>query len=280
MIKRWSKCFVSISVLAVFCVGIIVTPILIHAKGLKIGPIKAIQDKIDQLKEKNTPPDIPLVPKGPSSGKSGVAYTFGTYAMDPDDDQVCYRFDWGDGNISDWTAFVHSGDWAEQVHIFSSTGTYSVKAQAKDSRNAPSGWSEPAQIQITMAKLAEDTKVLTKETVDQLTKQEDQTYYFDKQATEIENLKVEDIIVSTKDEGFLRKVTAINTTATEYIVETTTATLEESFEELKIEIKKTLTPEDINPEKAPRLKKGVHIRKAPKVLPRVPGAFYLELNWV
>jgi len=113
----------------------------------------------------------------------------------------------------------------------------------------------------TKIKLAENTKVLDDETTDHLTKTEDQTYYFSRDATQIDELKTGDIIVGTQGEGFLRKITAINTTADEYVVVTTTSTLEEAFEKLEIDFTKTLTESDINPQRSPQLKKGVRIQK-------------------
>jgi len=51
-------------------------------------------------------------------------------------------------------------------------------------------------------------------------------YYYTSQATEVATLKPGNIIISTKGEGFLKKVVSVNTTATGYAVITTTATLE------------------------------------------------------
>jgi len=54
MIKRHSGFPVLIGVLVVFCFGAIR-----YAKHLKIGPIQAVDDKNDQLHQKNTSPDTP-----------------------------------------------------------------------------------------------------------------------------------------------------------------------------------------------------------------------------
>ncbi|GAG87737.1 unnamed protein product [marine sediment metagenome] len=45
----------------------------------------------------NLPPDKPDKPSGESSGKPGVSYVYSSSAIDPDGDQIYYKFDWGDG---------------------------------------------------------------------------------------------------------------------------------------------------------------------------------------
>jgi hypothetical protein len=57
----------------------------------------------------NNAPNTPITPKGPSSGNVNITYSFSSFATDPDGDRVAIRFDWGDGNISDWSSFVASG---------------------------------------------------------------------------------------------------------------------------------------------------------------------------
>ena len=89
------------------------------------------------------------------------------------------------------------------------------------------------------------------------------TYYYTTSATEIDTLKPGSIIISTKGEGDLKKVVSVDTTATGYTVQTTTATLEDAFEKLDITFQKTLTPADISTQKAPRLREGVSIKKSP-----------------
>lgn len=108
--------------------------------------------------------------------------------------------------------------------------------------------------------LRSNTKVLSAGAVQQLIRQEGGIYYFSKQATEIGNLALGDMIISTQGEGFLRKITAINSTANEWIVTTTSSTLEEAFERINIiQTLKKLTPNDINTQKTPWLRKGVSL---------------------
>ena len=97
----------------------------------------------------NHNPDTPSVPNSPSNGYTQTSYTFSTSASDTDGDALEFRFDWGDDSTSDWGA-------ASQNHSWSSIGIFCVKAQARDSQGAVSGWSDCRSITI-----AEDTHVIT-----------------------------------------------------------------------------------------------------------------------
>ena len=88
----------------------------------------------------NFPPNTPSKPYGSASGKAGTAYSYTTYAADPNRDQVTYTFDWGDGT-TDETGYVASGTQAAVSHIWENGGTYQVKAMANDNKGANSGWS-------------------------------------------------------------------------------------------------------------------------------------------
>ena len=79
-------------------------------------------------------------------------------------------------------------------------------------------------------KIPETTKVLDAATMDYLIRQEGSTYYFSPQAQAVAALQPGDVIVSGVGEGFLRKVTAVNVTDQEIVVETTDATLEDAIE--------------------------------------------------
>jgi len=97
----------------------------------------------------NNPPSKPSTPSGPSLGVVDTTYTFSSFTTDPDDDSISMKFDWGDGSASSWSGLVASGDTISMGHSYSSTGIYSIKAQAKDKDGATSGWSDPFQITIS-----------------------------------------------------------------------------------------------------------------------------------
>jgi hypothetical protein len=61
---------------------------------------------------------------------------------DPDDDQVLYMFNWGDGTNSTWVGPYNSGVAGTAKHTYTNVGNFSVLAKAKDINGAESGWSE------------------------------------------------------------------------------------------------------------------------------------------
>jgi hypothetical protein len=98
----------------------------------------------------NNPPNAPSIPSGPNSGLAGTSNIYSTSAIDPDEDQVKYTFDWGDGTTSD-TDFVASGTSGSASHSWSNAGTYQIKANAMDSKGASSSWSNALSVTITAA---------------------------------------------------------------------------------------------------------------------------------
>lgn len=97
----------------------------------------------------NHPPNTPDTPSGPSNGYTDISYAYSTKATDSDGNKIQYRFDWGDGTpYSNWTGLVNSGDSVNVSHIWSSEGTYNVKAQARDEHGAESGWSNQLTVTI------------------------------------------------------------------------------------------------------------------------------------
>ncbi len=92
------------------------------------------------------PPVTPDRPTGTSSGEINVNYSYSVKTVDPDDDQLYYMWDWGDGTPFEWTGPYDSGETATATHIWTVKGTYSVKVRAKDATNSMSGWSDPLPI--------------------------------------------------------------------------------------------------------------------------------------
>ncbi|HEX7319931.1 MAG TPA: hypothetical protein VF399_06215 [bacterium] len=90
--------------------------------------------------KKNDPPDIPSTPSGLVGGDIGNYY-FTSSATDPDSDSVSIQFDWGDGEISNWSLFAGSGDSVIMQHSYIDTGIYPIRAKAKDINEAESDWS-------------------------------------------------------------------------------------------------------------------------------------------
>ena len=90
------------------------------------------------------PPNTPSTPSGPSNLIVNTEGYFTTSATDPDGDQVQYMFDWDAGGshlYSDWTGLMNSGTIGGMYNSWNTIGTYVVKARARDSNGAMSGWS-------------------------------------------------------------------------------------------------------------------------------------------
>jgi outer membrane protein assembly factor BamB len=95
------------------------------------------------------PPTIPTVPFGPSEGKINISYDFASSTNDPDEDKISIRFDWGNGDTSDWSLLKSSGDTITTSYTWITPGGYSVRAQAKDVYDMTSDWSEGFTVDIT-----------------------------------------------------------------------------------------------------------------------------------
>jgi len=96
-------------------------------------------------------PDRPEKPSGNISGTAGVEYTYTTCTTDPNDDQIYYKWDWGDGNLSDWIGPYNSGEEISMVHSWNK-GSYTISVKAMDVYGAESPWSEPLPISIPRTK--------------------------------------------------------------------------------------------------------------------------------
>jgi hypothetical protein len=105
-------------------------------------------DAVENLGGINMPPDNPEQPNGPTSGNTMVDYTFSTMTSDPEDEDVFYMWDWGDGTYSDWLGPYSSGDTVEVDNSWDEDGTYQIKVKAKDINNGESGYSDPLIINI------------------------------------------------------------------------------------------------------------------------------------
>ena len=110
--------------------------------------------------EKRNPPATPDKPSGTSSGQIGTSYTYRASATDPNNDQVRYTFDWGDGN-SITTDYVDSGLSASASHSWTDPGSYIVKVTAVDDGGMESGWSEELTVTITITTNATESELDT-----------------------------------------------------------------------------------------------------------------------
>ncbi len=77
---------------------------------------------------------------GPTTGSTGIEYQFTAITTDPNEDQLYYKWDWNDGNVSEWIGPYNSGQQVVAYHQWSNAGAYVVRAKAKDVYNFESDW--------------------------------------------------------------------------------------------------------------------------------------------
>ena len=97
--------------------------------------------------------NIPCKPLGPTTGRPGISYTYSTIATDPEDYQIYYKWDWGDGAYSDWIGPFDSGTKAEASYTWKEKGYYNIRVKAKNEYNAESDWSNPLSVSMPRGKL-------------------------------------------------------------------------------------------------------------------------------
>ena len=96
----------------------------------------------------NDPPTKPNI-TGPKDGKAGTSYTYNLTSTDPDGDDIDeYVINWGDGPDEIVAGPFTSGLPATASHTWTSQGTYTIKAKAKDINGAESDWSEPFTVRM------------------------------------------------------------------------------------------------------------------------------------
>jgi peroxiredoxin len=98
--------------------------------------------------KRNHAPLRPELPVGPDNCSRGAPVVFEAAAQDSDGDRVSFRFDWGDGSRSDWTAWSAPDCLFSQEHAWYDTGTFDVRVRTQDWPGAISDWSDPARITV------------------------------------------------------------------------------------------------------------------------------------
>jgi len=80
----------------------------------------------------NQPPNAPTI-TGQTSGKAGTSYQYQFTSVDPDGDDIAeYIVNWEDGPDETVTGPFTSGSPATASHTWTSQGTYTIRAKAKD----------------------------------------------------------------------------------------------------------------------------------------------------
>ncbi|MFH1101588.1 MAG: C25 family cysteine peptidase [Methanobacteriota archaeon] len=95
-------------------------------------------------------PMTPEPPSGPNEGDVNQAIVFQIPAVtDPEQQDVFYYVDWGDGLNTNWIGPYHSGEGPIEVrHHWTQPGYYEIKIKAKDIFDLESPYSEPFLLNI------------------------------------------------------------------------------------------------------------------------------------
>jgi len=96
------------------------------------------------------PPETPDTPEGPTEGKVKEEQTFSTSSTDPEGEQLYYKWNWGDGDYSEWLGPFNSGETCEASYIWIEQNQYNITVKTKDIHGEASDWSDP--LAITMPK--------------------------------------------------------------------------------------------------------------------------------
>jgi hypothetical protein len=99
-------------------------------------------------------PETPDKPDGTTNGKPNVEYVFTTSSTDPDNDQIFYKWSWGDGNFSSWLGPYNSSEVVSANHTWSTKGTYIIKVKARDVDGLESQWSDSLSISIPRTRVS------------------------------------------------------------------------------------------------------------------------------
>jgi outer membrane protein assembly factor BamB len=98
------------------------------------------------------PRKAPARPEKPV-GRNRVATTsvaaYSTFTTDPNQDSVLYVFDWGD-KTADTTGLLQPGDTASASHRWPDTGSYAIRARARNAKGYWSGWSDKLNVTVTV----------------------------------------------------------------------------------------------------------------------------------
>lgn len=96
-----------------------------QAEAFTAGQVTSI--KIDGI----AAPSIPTL-TGPDPGYVGEEHWFTPDSTDPNNDDVQFKFDWGDGEVTDWTDIFGK---YPRAHTYSDEGVYTIKVWVKDRDN-------------------------------------------------------------------------------------------------------------------------------------------------
>ena len=114
----------------------------------KTEPLKAGDNVTLDIILDGNPPSTPNNPFGLNIGIRTRNMTFITSSIDVDDDDLFYKFKWGDKTYSDWLGPYKSDKKILATHSWEIPGQYTINVITKDSNDIISEWSDESYISI------------------------------------------------------------------------------------------------------------------------------------
>ena len=93
---------------------------------------------------------IYYTPASPTGSTLGFINTEYEYVMDTNKEDSSWKFDWGDGNYSDWGEAGESGNLVSQSHSWSQPGVYNVRIKYRNRDMEESSWSPSLSVDIAV----------------------------------------------------------------------------------------------------------------------------------
>jgi hypothetical protein len=124
--------------------------------------VKAIYDDHEEITEtivdieSNGFPEQPNKPSGYQHVRAGIPYVYKTSAKDPEENDLWYLYDWGDGTYS-VAGPKQSGEKVKSIHKYKQKGTYEIKVMAINEFSYWSEWSEPLTVNVLKSKSQDTT---------------------------------------------------------------------------------------------------------------------------
>jgi parallel beta-helix repeat protein len=99
------------------------------------------------IKNHNNTPGV-LQIRGPSAGGHEILFNFTVNTTHPTENQIYYKWDWGDGNVTGWLGPFNSSKSVTRSYAWANDGNYSIRVKAKYIVGGESNWSQIHPISI------------------------------------------------------------------------------------------------------------------------------------
>jgi len=92
------------------------------------------------IDETNISPEKPVI-KGPTKCANRTLFNYTFFTNDPENDDIYYYIDWGDGFVDEWIGPFSSASEIKLKHYWYFKGKYTIRAKAKDIYGNEGEWS-------------------------------------------------------------------------------------------------------------------------------------------